>query len=157
MRLVKKINRRSGSIFLALILFVTMFSNVSCNKSETATNASMSASLNGSQVTFTVSLTGSNGYTIVQGSSSSYTMTIYFKTISAGVFTLGDQSTGYYATVSDNFGYSYSTSAANTGQITLTAVGGSRYNGTFYFTANETSPTVGGANVSVVNGSCSNI
>jgi hypothetical protein len=157
MSFVKKINRKSGSIVAGVVLLITLFFNASCNKSEPASNASMSASVNSSQVTFTVTLTGSNGYTIVQGSSSNYTMTIYFKTISGGVFTLGDPSTGYYATVADNFGYSYSTSAANTGQITLTALGGSKYNGTFYFTAIETSPTAGGATVSVVNGTCTNI
>jgi hypothetical protein len=74
-----------------------------------------------------------------------------------GVFTLGAQSTNYYATVTDNLGYSYSTDAANTGQITLSRASGAYFNGTFYFNANETSPNPGGANVSVTSGSCSNI
>jgi len=116
----------------------------------------MTANVNGSPVTFSVILSNSNGYTSAQGTSSNYTLTLVLKTMAPGIYTLGDQSTGYYATVTDNFGYSYSTSAASNGQITLTQAG-PKYNGTFYFTATETSPAPGGANVTVTNGQCSNI
>jgi hypothetical protein len=148
--------KRIGGIVMLVLSGVLLFGSA-CNKSEPASNASMTATINGNQVTFTVSLSSSNGYTIVSGSSSNYSMQLVFKTLSAGIFTLGDQSTGYYATVTDNFGYSYSTTAANTGQITLTQQAGSRYNGTFYFTAVETSPTSGGATISATNGNCTNI
>ena len=135
---------------------INLLGGLSCTKSGTTTNASMSGTVNGSAQTFTTSVTLSNGYYIVQGNGSSYSVTIVLKTLGSGIYYLGAQSTGYYATVSDNFGNSYSTDAANTGQITLTQ-SGSTYNGTFYFTANETSPTVGGGNVNVTNGSCSGI
>ncbi len=133
-----------------------MLSGWSCAKSETATNATMSATVNGSNITFTTSVSLSNGYTVVQGNGNSYSITIVLKTVSSGIYTLGLQASGYYATVSDNFGNSYSTDAANTGQITLSK-SGANYNGTFYFTANETSPSAGGGNVNVTNGSCTNI
>jgi len=141
-------------IFLYLsIALITLF--VSCNKDTTTpANASMSATINGSSVTFTVSITRSNGLTVVQGSSNRYTLTIALGSLSSSVFTLAAQSTNYYATLVDNLGGSYTTDAANTGQITLTQ-SGAVYNGTFYFTANETTPSAG--NISVSNGSCSNI
>jgi hypothetical protein len=144
-----------------LIIAVMLLGGVSCKKSDTMTpaNASMSATVNGSSVSFTVTVTRSNGLTIIQGTSSNYTLTIVLNLSGPGVFTLAAQATNYYATVSNNLGYSYSTDAANTGQITLSRASGSSnlYSGTFYFNANETSPTSGGGNISVTSGSCSNI
>jgi hypothetical protein len=127
-----------------------------CAKTETGTNATMSATVNGSSVTFNTTVSISNGYTVVTGNGSSYSITLVLKTVGSGLYYLGAQSTGYYATVTDNFGNSYSTDAANIGQITISK-SGANFNGTFYFTANETSPTPGGGNVNVTNGSCTNI
>jgi hypothetical protein len=128
----------------------------SCSKSDTNTSASMSATVAGNGITFSTTISGSGGVTVLQGTNSRYTVTLYFKTLAQTVFTFADPSTGYYATVTDNLGNSYSTDAANTGQATLTA-SGTKYNGTFYFTANETSPSPGGGNVVVTNGSFSNL
>jgi hypothetical protein len=116
----------------------------------------MSATVAGTVVNFTTTVSSSNGYTIIEGTSSRYTLYIYLKTISASIFTLADPSTGYYATVSDGLGDAYSTDVANTGQITLTQ-SGVRFNGTFYFNADETSPSPGGGNIAVISGSCGNI
>ena len=133
-----------------------LLTGTACKKKSENTNATMSATINGSSVSFSVTISGTNSGTVIQGNSSKYTLTLIMKTLGAGIYTLGDPSNGYYATVSDNFGYSYSTDAANTGQITLTQ-SGSKYNGTFYFTANETSPSAGGGNVNVTSGNCSGI
>jgi len=128
-----------------------------CNKSDQGgASPTMAATINGSNITFTTILTSSNGLTVVQGTSSRYTLTIYLKTISSSIFTLADPSTGYYATVADALGSNYSTDPVNTGQITLTT-NGLKFNGTFYFIANETSPSPGGGNINVSNGSCTNI
>src|SRR5579872_5019284 len=144
-----------------VVIILLLLGGLSCKKSDTMTpaNASMSATVNGNSVSFTVTVTSSNGLTIIQGTGSNYTLTIVLNLGNGpGVFTLGAQATNYYATVSNNLGYSYSTDAANTGQITLSRASGSNlYSGTFYFNANETSPTSGGGNISVTNGSCSNI
>ena len=138
-----------------LLIAIMILGGSACKKSSPSTTATMSATINGKALNFTVTLSSSNGYTVVTGAGS-YTITLVLRTLGAGTYTLADQSTGYYATVTDSFGNSYSTDIANTGQLTLTA-SGIRYNGTFYFTANETSPTKGGANVTVTNGSCTNI
>lgn len=139
-------------VFVALV-------GLSCSKTKTATSATMSATVNGSPVTFSnITITSSNGLTVVQGSSSGYTLTLVLGSMSSSIFVLGAQSTNYYATISNNLGYSYSTDAANVGQITLSPVSGSAlFNGTFYFNANETSPTSGGGNIAVTNGSVTNI
>lgn len=141
---------------LVCFITATLLFGVSCSKSDTATpaSASMSATINGSTVTFSVSITKSNGLTVVTGSSSRYTLTIVLGSLSPSIFPLAAQSTNYYATLVDGLGGNYTTDAANTGQITLTQAG-TVYNGTFYFTANETSPSAG--NISVSSGSCSNI
>ena len=135
---------------------ILLISGTGCSKSDTATpaNATMSATINGTSVSFTVSITKSNGLTVVQGSSNRYTLTVVLGSLSPSVFTLAAQSTNYYATLVDNLGGSYTTDASNTGQITLTQ-SGNLYNGTFYFNANETTPSAG--NIGVTNGSCSNI
>lgn len=148
--------RFTKKLLYSLIVVITMLSGTSCSKTETGTNATMSATVNGNSVTFSTTVSLSNGYTVVTGNGSSYSITIVLKSVGSGIYPLGAQSGGYYATVTDNFGNSYSTDAANTGQITLSK-SGANYNGTFYFTANETSPTPGGGNVNVTNGSCSNI
>jgi hypothetical protein len=144
-----------------IVVAVMLVGGLSCKKKDTVTpaNATMSATVNGNSVSFTVSITSSNGLTIIQGTSSKYTLTIVLNLTGPGVYTLAAQSTNNYATISDNLGYSYSTDAANTGQITLSRVSGSSslYSGTFYFNANETSPTAGGGNISVTSGTCSNI
>lgn len=153
---IMRTKTQKGIIYVILGA-VMLLGSVSCKKkTENSSNSTMSATVNGSSQTFSVVLSNSNGATIVQGNSSKYTLTLTLKTLGAGVYNLGDQGTGYYATVTDNLGYSYSTDAANIGQITLTQ-SGSRYNGTFYFTANETSPNPGGGNISVTSGSCSGI
>jgi hypothetical protein len=159
MKKLHAITNQPGKVLICILLSaIILLGGTSCNKnnSSTQTNATMTASVNGSPITFSVILSNSNGYTSVQGTSSNYTLTLVMKTMAAGIYTLGDQSTGYYATVSDNFGYSYSTNAASNGQITLTQAG-PKFNGTFYFTATETSPSPGGATVTVTSGSCSNI
>ena len=144
-------------IVYALMMCILMLGVISCNKSDSSnSNTSMSATVAGNAITFTTTLSNSNGYTILQGSNSKYSLTITMKSLAASIYVLGDQSTGYYATVTDNLGNTYSTDASNTGQATLTA-SGVRYNGTFYFTANETSPIVGGGNVTVTNGSFTNM
>lgn len=147
-----------GKGYIYFSFLICLFATA-CSKSDTngqGGTTTMTATINGSSVTFTTTLTSSNGITVVQGSSSRYTLTLYIKNISASIFTLADPSTGYYATLADGLGPSYSTDAANTGQITLTA-SGIRFNGTFYFIANETSPSPGGGNINVSNGSCTNI
>jgi hypothetical protein len=153
--------RYLGRAFKPLVIIaLLLFGGLSCKKKDTMTpaNASKSATVNGNSVSFTVTVTSSNGLTIIQGTSSNYTLTIVLNLTGPAVFTLGAQNTNYYATVSNNLGYSYSTDAANTGQITLSRASGSNlYNGTFYFNANETSPTSGGGNISVTSGTCSNI
>jgi hypothetical protein len=159
MKTLKMIKNQSGrAISYILLSAMILLGGASCNKNNSSnqTNATMTATVNGSPVTFNVILSNTNGYTSVQGTSSNYTLTLVLKTMAAGIYTLGDQPTGYYATVSDNFGYSYSTNAATTGQITLTQ-SGPKFNGTFYFTATETSPSPGGANVTVTSGQCTNI
>jgi hypothetical protein len=145
--------------YTLLIATTILLGGTSCKKTVNTPGATMSATVGGSNVSFSVTVSNSNGVTIIQGASSSYTMTIVLKTLSAGIFTLGTQASTYYATVSDNFGNSYSTDGANTGQITLTQnqSNTSLYNATFYFTANETAPNQGGGNLSVTNGSFSNI
>lgn len=147
---------KTSKVMVYALAGVFLLTGIACKKKSETTNATMSATINGSSESFSVTLSNSNGATVVQGSSSKHTLTLILKTIGAGVYTLGDPANGYYATVSDNFGYSYSTDIANTGQITLTQ-SGSKYNGTFYFTANETSPSAGGGNVSVTSGNCSGI
>lgn len=145
--------------WLFICIVILMLFGLSCSKSNTATstNATMSATVNGTPTTFNnVTVSYPSGHTVVQGTSNRYTLTLYLNSTSASVFTLAAQSTGYYATVTDNTGYNYSTDPANTGQITLT-LSGNLYNGTFYFTANETSPIAGGGSITVTNGSCTNI
>jgi hypothetical protein len=144
------------AIKYSLFIAVTVMCGWRCAKSTTGTNATMSATVNGSNITFNTTVTLSNGYTVVTGNGSSYSITLVLKTVGSGLYYLGAQSTGYYATVTDNFGNSYSTDAANTGQITISK-SGANYSATFYFIANETSPIAGGGNVNVTNGSCTNI
>jgi hypothetical protein len=144
---------RAGFIYLLFILIPVADS---CNKTATSANATMSATIGGSNITFTTTLANSSGAIVLQGASNRYTVTLYIKSIGASVFTLGDPSTGYYATVLDAFGPSYSTDAVNNGQLSLTE-SGLTYNGTFYFTANETNPVQGGGNVVVSNGACANL
>lgn len=145
-----------GKVLIFVLAGAFLLTGTACKKKSENTNATMSATINGSSVSFSVTISGTNSGTVIQGNSSKYTLTLIMKTLGAGIYTLGDPANGYYATVSDNFGYSYSTDAANTGQITLTQ-SGSKYNGTFYFTANETSPSAGGGNVNVTSGNCSGI
>jgi hypothetical protein len=142
-----------------LLMLVICFLGLSCSKTSTSTNATMSATVNGSPVTFSnLTISHPNGSTVVQGSSSQYTLTIVLGNASASIFTLAAQSSNYYATISNNLSYYYGTDAANVGQITLSQVSGSAlFNGTFYFNANETSPTAGGGSITVTNGSCTNI
>lgn len=150
-----KLEALMGKLLLLLVAMM-IFGGVACKKSDTTSStATMSATINGKTMNFTVTLSNSNGYTVITGTNT-YTLTLVLKTMGAAVYTLADQSTGYYATLTDNLGNSYSTDIANTGQITLSA-SGIRYNGTFYFTANETSPVKGGGNITVSNGSCTNI
>lgn len=153
---MKGVSKGLSLIFLVIIVLAF----TSCKKSDTSTtsNATLSATVAGNAVTCSnVTLTSSNGLTILQGSNGRYTLTFVLKLSSAGIYTLGDQSTGNYITVTDNVSnISYSTDAANTGQATVTA-NGLRYNGTFYGTCNETSPAPGGGNVSVSNGSFTNM
>ena len=155
-----KTPNRQIRILLSLLFFAAlMLGNTGCKKETTTPEASMTANINNSNITFNTTLNNSNGFTIIQGTSSNYTLTVVLQTLSPSIFTLGAQSTGYYATVSDNFGNSYSTDAANTGQINLSTSSSttSRYNGTFYFIANETAPSQGGGNINVTSGTCSNI
>ena len=144
-------------VITGLLAGAMMLGGISCKKKQNSSStATMSATINNSQQSFSVTISNSNGATIVQGNNSNYTLTIVLKTISAGIYNLADPSGGYYATVSNNLGYSYSTDGANMGKITLTQ-SGSLYNGTFYFTANETSPSAGGGNINITSGSCGNI
>lgn len=134
---------------------------VSCNKGNSTTPSSaMSASVNGSgSISFSASFSNNSGLITMQGSGSSYTIQLFMRLSgSGGTYTLGDPSTGYYAMVSDNFGTKYSTSASSIGQAVVTAgSSGGLYNGTFYFTATETSPTAGGGTVNVSSGQFSNM
>ncbi len=145
--------------YTLLLAITLLLVGTSCKKTVNTPNATMSATVSGNNLTFSVTVSNSNGVTVIQGTSNTYNLTIVLKTLSAGIYPLGAQSTTYYATVSDNFGNSYSTDGANTGQITLTQnqSNTSLYNATFYFTANETAPNQGGGNLSVTNGSFSNI
>ena len=156
---MKTLNRQYTIAVLLLFFAVILLGNAGCKKETTTPGASMTANIKNSNISFNTTISNSNGFTIIQGTSSNYTLTIVLQTLSPGIFTLGAQSTGYYATVADNFGNSYSTDGANTGKITLSTSSAttSRYNGTFYFTANETAPSQGAGNVSVTSGSCSNI
>jgi hypothetical protein len=152
-------NRHTSTLLTLLFITALLLGNTGCKKEGATPGASLTAIINNNSISFSTTVSTSNGFTIIQGSSSNYSITIVLQTLSPSIFTLGAQSTGYYATVADNFGDSYSTDAANTGQITLTTSSAttSRYNGTFYFTANETAPSQGGGNVMVTNGTCGNI
>ncbi len=148
-----------------LKIFILVFISswlLSCSGSNSATTPSsaMSASVNGSgSINFTASFSNSNGMIIMTGSGNTYTVQLFMRLSgSGGTYTLGDPSGSYYATVSDNFGNKYSTNASSVGQAVVNSSGSSGlYNGTFYFTATETSPTVGGNTISVSNGQFTNM
>jgi hypothetical protein len=111
----------------------------------------MSATVNGSAISFTSSFTNSNGYTIMTGTSSTYSIQLYLKlTGGGGTFTLSDPSTNNYATVSNSFA-TYTTSSGSPGYAYVTQGSNGLYNGTFYFSATN------GQTVSVSNGSFSNM
>jgi hypothetical protein len=137
--------RFSSRVYIYIVALVCLIAG-GCNKSDDTqggASPTMAATINGSNITFTTTLTSSGGLTVVQGTSSRYTLTIYLKTISSSIYTLADPSTGYYATVADALGSNYSTDPVNTGQLTL-PTHGLKFNGTFYFSANATSPSPGG-------------
>src|ERR1700733_7331660 len=94
--------------FIIVIAITLLFGGTSCKKTVNTPGATMSATVSGSNVSFSVTVSNSNGVTIIQGTSSTYSMTIVLKTLAAGLYTLGAQATSYYATVTDNFGNSYS-------------------------------------------------
>jgi hypothetical protein len=149
----------------AFKIFVFIFLSgwlLSCsgNNSATTPSSAMSASVNGSgSINFSASFNNSNGMIIMTGSGNTYTVQLFMRlSTTGGTYTLGDPSGSYYATVSDNFGNKYSTNASSIGQAVVTQSGSSGlYNGTFYFSAVETSPTVGGNTITVSNGQFSNM
>lgn len=145
---------------LSIFVFISCWI-FSCGQNNATTPSSaMSASVNGGgSINFSASFSNSNGEVIMTGSGNTYTIQLFMRLSgSGGTFTLGDPSTLYYATVSDNFGIKYSTSSGSIGQAVVSASGsGGLYNGTFYFTATETSPTPGGNTVTVSNGQFSNM
>lgn len=125
---------------LILLLCGTLFS---CKKNDTTTPSStMSASINGSNVTFTASFTNNNGVMVLQGTSNTYTLQIYIQISGPGIQTFQTPPGYPYATVSNITG-SYSTVSANQNYITITA--GSTaglYNGTFSFTGTGSAGTI---------------
>jgi hypothetical protein len=84
---------------------------------------------------FTASFTNSNGVMVLQGTSNTYTIQIYIQIAGPGIQYFQSPPSYPYATVSNITG-SYSTSAANQNQISITSGSTSGlYNGSFSFTA----------------------
>lgn len=124
----------------------------SCQKAATTPSSSMSASFNGgSLITFTSSFTSSNGITVWQGTSNTYTIQIYLQSPGPGTFYFQGQGSYPYATVSDISG-SYTTFSSNLNEISMSSASTSGlYNGSFSFTATGSAGTIS------VNGQFSNM
>lgn len=111
----------------------------------------MSASINGGgSISFSPSFTNSNGVTVLEGTTNLYTLQIYIELSGSGIQTFQSAPNYPYATITDASG-SYSTSAANQNQITITAASGGLYNGSFSFTG------IGNAGTITVSGQFTNM
>jgi hypothetical protein len=142
------------------VLIIVSLLFLTCKKENTNVTGSMSASINGSNnESFTGSVVSGNGSITYQGAGTSYTIQLVLGTSAVGNYTLADPSSGYYAIIYDAFGTKYSTNAYNnTGTVSVTAGSSSALvNGTFSFSAVETSPTPNGLVVNVTNGTFSNL
>ena len=111
----------------------------------------MSASINGGgTISFTASFTNSNGTMDLHGSTNTYTIDIYIQMSGSGTQTFQTPQGYPYATVTSISG-SYSTVSANQNQISVSAVSGGLYNGSFNFTG------TGGAGSITVSGQFTNM
>jgi hypothetical protein len=140
-----------------------------CNKEVTTPGSSvatatytptMNATITGtgSNYNFNCVVNNNNGYYVLQGTSSDYTLTLNLRLSGPGQFTMGDATTNYYATITDNFGDTFQTNNSQTSGDLIVNYGSSSatYNGTFTFTAVETSPDPGKVSLSV-NGTFTNL
>lgn len=139
---------------------------MSCHKITTPgigasvnTSPTMTATVNGTVYNFTNCVkTYSNGYMVFSGANNSYTVNVYLKSYGPGIFYLYDQTTNAYGSVQDAFYTYYYTNNSSTGQLSVTQGNTSgTLNGSFFFTAVETSPTPGGATITVTDGSFTNM
>jgi hypothetical protein len=131
------------AIYYSLLLFV--FCLFSCQKSNSTStpSSSMSASINGgSTINFTSSFSNSSGVMVLQGTSNTYSISIYIQIAGPGVQYFQTPSVYPYATVSNVTG-SYSTLTANYNQISVSAGSSSGlYNGSFSFTGNGSAGSI---------------
>jgi hypothetical protein len=123
----------------------------SCKKSDTTPSSAMSATINGSPVTFTPTFTNTNGVSVLQGTSNTYSIQIYLQVSGPGIQYFQSAPSYPYATVTDITG-SYSTNGANQNEISLSAgTSSGLYNGSFSFTG------TGGAGSISVSGQFTNM
>jgi len=127
---------------------------LSCKKNDTTTPSStMSASINGgSTINYSASFTNSNGVMVLQGTTNTSTIQIYIQIQGPGIQYFQSAPNYPYATITNNSSGSYSTSAVNQNEISISSgTTSGLYNGSFSFTG------TGNAGSISVNGQFTNL
>ena len=137
--------------FTAFVFVLTAVTGCKKDVNTTPSPASpyITASCNNTFVAFTGTVKDvSSSYTINGTSSANSTIQISFQAPTIGSFRLGYGQAIF--TSPDN--ESWQTTTSDTGSVSVSAITSNSITGSFYFTALETRPTLGGSTVSVTSG-----